>query len=104
MKNGEYWYQGQPNLEEGNIVVIIDTTSPRGSWPTGKIIQTFPGTDGVVRTAIVLTGGTEKHRPAHSLFLLESVRIRENAFTTAKRRAGDVGESEPAKTVRFENI
>jgi hypothetical protein len=97
----EKWYREGPNLEVGDIVVIIDPATPRGSWPTGRILQTFPGDDGVVRSATVQTKGTERHRPAHHLFPLESVRIREGALRMTKRRAGDVGVPEPAKSVRF---
>ncbi|XP_057374666.1 uncharacterized protein LOC130695542 [Daphnia carinata] len=99
----EKWYQEHPNLQVGDIVVIIDPATPRGTWPTGKIIQTFPGDDGVVRSVNIQTNGTERHRPAHSLFLLESVLVREGALGTAKRRAGDVAELELAKTVSFKS-
>lgn len=69
----EKWCQEQPNLEVGDIVVLIDSSSPRGTWPTGRVTQTFPGTDGVVRSVKIQTKGTERHRPVHTLFLLESV-------------------------------
>jgi len=85
--------QDQPNLEIGDIVIIIDPASPRGTWPTGRVIQTFPDAEGVVRSAIVQANGTERHRLVHKLCLLESVQIREGALSPAKRRAGDVAES-----------
>ena len=97
----EKWQQQQPNLEVGDIVVIIDPSSPRGVWPTGRVTKVFPGPDGVVRSVSLLTNGTEHHRPVHTLFLLESVRLREGALSTAKRRAGDVAESTTGKTVSF---
>ncbi len=97
----EKWYRESPNLEVGDIVVIIDPATPRGLWPTGRILKTFPGDDGVVRSASIQTNGTERHRPAYVLFLLESVRIREGALRMTKCRAGDVGVPEPAKGVRF---
>jgi hypothetical protein len=98
----EKWQQQQPNLEVGDIVVIIDSSSPRGVWPTGRVTKVFPGPDGVVRSVSLLTNGTERHRPVHTLFLLESVRLQEGALSTAKRRAGDVAESTTGKTVSFE--
>ena len=82
----EKWFQEQPNLEVGDIVVLIDSSSPRSTWPTGRVIQTFPGTDGVVRSVKIQTKGTERHRPVHTLFLLESVRIREDARSQAHGR------------------
>jgi hypothetical protein len=92
----EKWYQDQPNLEIGDIVIIIDRASPRGTWPTGQVIQVIAGPDKIVRSAVVQSNGNERHRPAHKLFLLESVRIR-NANASAERRAGDVGESKTSK-------
>jgi hypothetical protein len=54
------WQQQQPNLEVGDIVVIIDSSSPRGVWPTGRVMKIFPGPDGVVRSVSLLTNGTER--------------------------------------------
>ena len=97
----EKWYQNQPNLEIGDIVIIIAPANPRGTWPTGQVIQVIAGPDKIFRSAVVQSNGTEHHRPAHKLLLLESVRIR-NAPASAERRAGDVGESgTPKKTVTF---
>ncbi|XP_057380931.1 uncharacterized protein LOC130703486 [Daphnia carinata] len=58
----EKWYKEHPNLQVGDIVVIIDPATPRGTWPTGKIIQTFPSDDGVVRSANIQTNETERIR------------------------------------------
>ena len=95
----EKWYRDQPNLEIGDIVVMINPTTPRGAWPTGRITKVFAGTDQIVRSVLIWTSGTERHRPVHELILLESVRIREGAIGSPNRRAGDVGEFKLAKTV-----
>ncbi|XP_057379661.1 uncharacterized protein LOC130701900 [Daphnia carinata] len=70
------WYETQNNLEVGDIVIIIDAATPRGSWPLGRITEVFAGPDKVVRSAMVQVRGTKLHRPAHKLCLLESVSIR----------------------------
>jgi hypothetical protein len=80
----EKWYQNQPNLEIGDIVIIIAPANPRGTWPTGQVIQVIAGPDKIFRSAVVQSNGTEHHRPAHKLLLLESVRIR-NAPASAVR-------------------
>ena len=100
----EKWYQDQPNLEVGDIVVFIDPSTPRGVWPTGKVIQVVAGKDGIVRSAHIQTNGTERHRPVHQLLLIESVHVREGATSKADRRAGDVGNSAIAKTVHFADL
>jgi hypothetical protein len=97
----EKWYQDQPNLEVGDIVVFIDPSTPRGVWPTGKVILVVAGKDGIVRSAHIQTNGTERHRPVHQLLLIESVHVREGATNPVDRRAGDVGNSAVAKPVNF---
>ncbi len=97
----EKLYREGPNLEVGDIVVVIDPATPRGSWLTGRTLKNFPDDDGVVCSATIQTNRTERHRPAYVLFPLESVRIREDALRMTKSRAGDVGVPEPAKSVRF---
>ena len=47
------WTTQTKNLQEGDVVVIMEDNAPRGHWPLGRILQTLPGKDGVVRTARV---------------------------------------------------
>jgi hypothetical protein len=54
----EKWYQDRLNLEVGNIVIIIDPASPRGTWSTGQVIQVIAGPDKIVRSAVVQSNGT----------------------------------------------
>ncbi|XP_057368282.1 uncharacterized protein LOC130689298 [Daphnia carinata] len=86
----EKWYQDQPNLEVGDIVVLINSSTPRGILPTGRVTQVVVGGDGIVRSAYIQTNGTEYHRPVHELLLIESVHVREDAIDQNNRRAGDV--------------
>jgi hypothetical protein len=61
------WYQDQPNLEIGDIVIIIDPASPCGTWPTGQVIQVIAGPDKIFRSEVVQSNGTVRHRPVHKL-------------------------------------
>ena len=67
------WCEEQRNLAVGDIVILIDDKNPRGTWPLGKVIEIYTADDGVVRSALVQTRGTELLRPAHNLCLLDSV-------------------------------
>ncbi|XP_041983271.1 uncharacterized protein LOC121736254 [Aricia agestis] len=60
------------NLNPGDIVIICDRTMPRGIWPRGEIIKTFPGPDGRVRVAEVRTAAGLIRRPASRLILVSS--------------------------------
>ncbi|XP_046621081.1 uncharacterized protein LOC124305549 [Neodiprion virginianus] len=48
------WRQPQPNIEVGDLVVIMDTSLNRqGRWPLGRITAVHPGADGQVRVATI---------------------------------------------------
>ncbi|GBP09238.1 hypothetical protein EVAR_4092_1 [Eumeta japonica] len=47
---------------EGDVVLIVDSSSPRYSWPPDKIRKTYPGPDNQVRVVDVeTTRGVLRH-------------------------------------------
>jgi hypothetical protein len=84
------WLKRERNLRIGDIVLVIDEKTPRGLWPLGLVTEVFTGADGVVRSASVRHNGTELHRPAVKLCLLEPEPEKEEDASAAGRRAGDV--------------
>jgi len=44
---------------------------PRGCWPKGRVTKTYPGTDGLVRVADVLTQWGTFRRPVSKLCVLD---------------------------------
>ena len=77
------------NLAVGDVVLIIDPSTPRGLWPLGRVTEIFPGADGVVRSAKVINKYGEYHRPIAKLCLLE-VSTSEDVSVLEENRAGDV--------------
>lgn len=66
------WQTPAKNIANGDLVLIkSENTSPL-HWPIGRILETFPGKDGVVRTAKVKTSTGHLVRPAVKLFPLPS--------------------------------
>ena len=65
------WHQVTKNLEEGDLVLIEETDAPRGVWPLGRVVRVQPGRDGLVRSVVVKTRGTELMRPVTKLVPLE---------------------------------
>lgn len=61
---------GQPNLKVGDVVIIVDSNLPRGSWPKGRITCVYPGKDGSVRVAEVQTAAGLFKRPAKKIVRL----------------------------------
>ncbi|KAI5748367.1 hypothetical protein M8J77_024789 [Diaphorina citri] len=61
------WLKNDMQLKPGLLVLIKADNSPVLSWPLGRILEVFPGQDGVVRVARVQTRGGELRRPAVKL-------------------------------------
>ena len=66
------WQHKKENLAVGDIVMVIDPASPRGTWPIGHIIKIFPDENGTVRTVRVKTPSGENDRPIVKLVLIET--------------------------------
>ncbi|XP_045445582.1 uncharacterized protein LOC123653632 [Melitaea cinxia] len=59
-----------PQLQPNDLVMIVDGTLPRNTWPRGIIVRVYPGPDGVVRAADVRTKGGVFRRPATKIAVL----------------------------------
>ena len=67
---------GSTQISVGDIVVLHDENRPRGFWKLGKVEETIPGKDGLVRSAVirVFTGGKRSklfRRPIQLLYPIE---------------------------------
>lgn len=47
------WQQERPNLEVGDIVLLMNASVPRYQWPIAVIDRVFPSADGLVRKVTV---------------------------------------------------
>ena len=64
------WTKQQPNLQEGDVVVLKEDKTFSCHWPLAKVITTYPGSDGLVRVALVKTATSTFKRPVTKLALL----------------------------------
>ena len=53
-----------PNIKPNALVLLVNNNTPSGHWILGRVLETYPGPDGLVRTV--------KVRPIQKLCLLES--------------------------------
>ncbi|KRZ98102.1 hypothetical protein T08_16093 [Trichinella sp. T8] len=69
------WYNSgnAPNI--GDIVLVGENNVPRRNWKLGKIVQLYPGQDGIVRTVKVQLAGGTVNRPISKLHLIEPANI-----------------------------
>ena len=67
------WQKVQPNFAVDDVVLLSDQDSvPRGKWPLGRVIDTFPDDRGVVRQVLVRTSNKTVKRPITKLCKLST--------------------------------
>lgn len=57
-------------IRPGDLVKIVEENQPRNQWTRGKIAETYPGPDGIVRTVDVKTKTGTLRRPVRKLVTL----------------------------------
>ena len=55
----------------GDMVLYMAQDTPRGMWPLGKVVDGFPGGDGLVRVVDILVKGKTYRHPTYLLVPLE---------------------------------
>ena len=71
LQQRQKWLYPERNLSVNDLVLIIGEQSRRGQWPKGIIEETYPGPDGVVRSARVRTESSSIVKGIRKLCLLE---------------------------------
>ncbi|XP_038053892.1 uncharacterized protein LOC119726309 [Patiria miniata] len=64
------WQKAQQNLEIGNIVMMVDDSTPRCQWQLARVVETYPSSDGHIRKVKLQTGRSVFERPIHKVVLL----------------------------------
>lgn len=72
LQKRQKWNRKKRNLVPGDIVIVMDSTAPRGSWLLGRVIETFPDKHGVVRSVHLKTKVNVLERPVTKLCLLNA--------------------------------
>ena len=65
------WNKDQISLKKDDVVLMAEDNLSRGEWRLGRILETFPGKDGVVRTVDVRVNDKVYRRPVVKLCPLE---------------------------------
>ena len=71
------WIDDQRDVADGDLVLIMDKTLPRGSWCMGRVAEAVPGQDGRVRSVKVKTKDGVFMRPVNKVCLLEATQEEE---------------------------
>ena len=65
------WLTPQADLKSGDLVLVVDSTTPRGQWPMGRVEEVLRGSDGHVRVATVKLQGRVVTRPVVKLVRID---------------------------------
>ena len=61
------WTKPTQNIQIGYLVWLLEDLTPRSLWPLGRVLRTFPGLDGIVRSCEIQTNRGLLTRPAVKL-------------------------------------
>ena len=64
------WAKISDNIKNGSIVLIKHENTPPTRWPLGKVLEIFPGEDGLVRVVSLRKATSILKRPIYKLVLL----------------------------------
>ncbi|XP_031435546.1 uncharacterized protein LOC116223386 [Clupea harengus] len=71
LKERQKWLKPRTNFMTGDVVLLVDSSSPRNSWLMGKVVETLPDSNGTVRRVKIKTKTSMLERPVNKLCLLE---------------------------------
>ncbi|XP_053699006.1 uncharacterized protein LOC128745975 [Sabethes cyaneus] len=61
------WQKAAPNISIGDFVLLVDDNEKPKQWPMGRIIDTFPGSDGHVRVVAIKTASGTTRRDVRQI-------------------------------------
>lgn len=70
LQERQKWEKTVDNVNIGDIVLIVNNSAHRGSWPLGRVIKTVPDKNGLVRSVEVKTKTGVLYRPISKLIRL----------------------------------
>lgn len=73
LQSRQKWNRSRRNFREGDIVLIVNKTTPRSFWPLARITEVYPDAKGQVRKVKLRTKLTILERPITKCILLEGV-------------------------------
>ena len=65
------WFQTHPDIQVGDVMLVISPNTTRGNWPLGQVIEVYPGQDRHVRVVKIQVGDGTLTRPVIKLCPLE---------------------------------
>lgn len=70
LQERQKWIKEKRSFKPGDIVVVVDSTAPRGSLLLGRVLKTYPDKRGLVRSVSLQTKTSRIKRPVTKICLL----------------------------------
>lgn len=64
------WYRIETNIKVNDMVIVREDNLPPTQWCVGRVLETFPDKEGLVRTVKIRTPSTELIRPITKLCIM----------------------------------
>ncbi|XP_046145766.1 uncharacterized protein LOC123989132 [Osmia bicornis bicornis] len=61
------WSKGEHPIKEGTLVLLREDNVPPMQWALGRVLRTYPGSDGIIRTVTIKTAASELDRSVKRL-------------------------------------
>ncbi|XP_078357279.1 uncharacterized protein LOC144642164 [Oculina patagonica] len=82
LQQRQKWHKQQRNFAVDDVVLVLEDSKPRNSWPLARIQEVFTNRrDGLVRSVKLKTSTSELVRPIDKIVLLEAAAISANEET-----------------------
>lgn len=80
LQERQKWTRPTVNFEVGDVILVVDESSPRNLWPLGLIQEVKPKRgDGLVRRVALKTKTSVLERPINKIVLLKAPRLHEGS-------------------------
>ena len=70
LQDRQKWLFPKRNVQVNDVVLIVDQGAPRGSWLSGRVIETYPDKNGYVRNVAMKTRSSRLVRPVSKLVMV----------------------------------
>lgn len=71
LQERQKWNAAKRNFVPGDLIVLVDDMAPRNTWITGRIVDTVPDKNGLVRSVRIKTKTSYLNRPITKVCLLQ---------------------------------
>ena len=65
LQNRQKWTEEQRSLQVNDVVLLKEDGVSRNQWPLARVMETFKGEDGLVRSVSLFAKGSTFKRPVH---------------------------------------